>query len=397
MKKLLLVFLFVVLLSSVVLADAPFHIGIMTESVSMSEDEYRGAERLIKEYGKVSDGGMFMQITSPDLSSAEMETTISQIVAFADDPLMKAIVVSTAMEGVVEGFRRVREIRPDILLFTGSAQEDPTMIADVTDLSVAVDMISRGYLSALEAKKMGADTYVYVTFPRHMSYELLSRNRDITKVACKDLGLKFVEMAAADPYSDVGVSGAQQFILEKVPTWIEKYGKNTAFSTTNNALQEPLIRRIAELGAIYIEPDFASPIMGFPGALGVAFEEADQGNWPNIVKKIEEKVVEFGASGRLGTWAFSYPYSTTVGLGEHAKRVIEGKSELLDKSDIMDAISKYSPGVGWNSTYYVDANDVERKNFILIYQDTYVFGRGYLGQTSEVIPEKYYDKNIGKK
>ena len=397
MKKLLLALLFIVLFSSITLADAPFHIGVMTGTVSQQEDELRGAERLIKEYGQVSDGGMISHLTWPDSFMTEMETTISQIASWADDPLMKAIVVQSAVPGTVEGFRRVRELRPDILLFSGSPQEDPVMAAETADLCVTQDNISRGYLLILGAKKLDADTFVHISFPRHMSYELLSRRRDIMMEACKDLGLKFVNVGAPDPTSDVGVSGAQQYLLEKVPAWIEEYGKNAAFFTTNDALEEPLIRRVAEGGAIYVEGDYASPTMGYPGALGVEFEEADRGNWPNIVKKVEEKVVEFGASGRMGCWAYSYPYCIAAGLGEHAKRIIEGKSELLDKSDILDAFGKYSPGAEWNSSYYVDADDVVRKNYLLVYQDTYIFGRGYLNQTSEVIPEKYYDKNIGKK
>jgi hypothetical protein len=397
MKKLLLAFLFIVLLSSVVLADAPFHIGIMTGTVSQQEDELRGAERLIEEYGRVSDGGMISHVTSPDNPDAEIETTISQITAWADDPLMKAIVVQTSISGTTEGFRRVRELRPDILLFAGSPQEDPAMIAGVADLVMQNDNISRGYLLILGAKKLGADTFVHISFPRHMSYELLSRRRDIMMETCKDFGMEFVNLGAPDPRSDVGVAGAQQYLLEKVPTWIEEYGQKAAFFTTNDALEEPLIRQVATYGGLYVEGDYASPTMGYPGALGVKFEEADKGNWPAIVKKVEEKVIEAGAAGRMGCWAFSYPYCIAAGLGEHAKRVIEGKSELLDKTDIMDALGVYSPGAGWNASYYVDANDVVRKNFMLVYQDTYIFGRGYLNQTSEVIPEKYYDKNIGKK
>jgi len=397
MKKLLLTFLFIILFSSITLADAPFHIGIMTGTVSQAEDSLRGAEQLIEEYGQVSDGGMFSHLAYPDNFMAEIETTISQIVSWVDDPLMKAIVVGESVPGTVEAFRRVRELRPDILLFAGHPHEDPVMVSEVADFSMYVDMLSRGYLSTLEAKILGADTYVFITFPRHLSYELISRTRDITKVACEDLGLKFITVGAPDPTSDVGVAGAQQFILEKVPAWIEKYGKNTAFFTTNTSLNEPLIRRVAEFGAIYIEPGVASPIVGFPGALGVKFEEADKGDWPKILKKVEDAVIEAGGAERIATWAYSYSYCTTAGLGEHAKRVIEGKSELLDKSDIMDALGKYSPGAEWNCSSYVDANDVKRKNFLLVYQDTYVFGKGYLKLTSEIVPEKYYDKNIGKK
>jgi len=397
MKKLLLAFLFIVLCFSFALADAPFHIGVLTGTVSQMEDEYRGGERCIEEYGQVSDGGMISHLTYPDSFMTEMETTISQIVSWADDPKIKAIVAMSAIPGTVEGFRRVREIRPDILLFAGSPHEDPVMIAEVADLSVFTDMISRGYLMVLEAKKIGADNFVLVTFPRHMSIELLSRMRDILTVACEDLGLKFHIVGAPDPTSDVGVAGAQQFMLEKVPTWLEEYGKNTAFFTTNSALHEPLQKRIAEGGGIYIEGDGASPTVGYPGAFGVKFEESDKGDWPKILKKVEDAVIKAGGSGRMATWAYSAYFSYVVGLVEHAKRVIEGKSELLNKADIMDALTYATPGAGWNNSYYIDADGVTRKNYMLTYQDTYVLGKGYLNLTSEVIPEKYYDKNIGKK
>lgn len=215
--------------------------------------------------------------------------------------------------------------------------------------------------------------------------------------ACKDLGIKFIDMGSPDPTGDIGVAGAQQFILEKVPAWIERYGKNTNFFCTNDAHTEPLVKQVAKYGAIFVEADLPSPTMGYPGALGVEFEESDKGDWLKILKKVEDKVIEAGGAGRMGTWAYSVSYSCLAALGEHAKRVIEGKSELLDKGDIMDAFSKYTPGAVWNSSYYVDADDIERKNFFLVYQDTYIFGRGYLNMASVIVPEKYFDKNIGKK
>ncbi len=55
-------------------------------------------------------------------------------------------------------------------------------------------------------------------------------------------------MSAPDPVSDVGVAGAQQYILEQVPNWLEKYGKDTAFFATNDAHTEPLLKRVAEVG-----------------------------------------------------------------------------------------------------------------------------------------------------
>ncbi len=396
MKKVLMVMFFLVLISSYALADASFHIGIVTGTVTQSEDDLRGAEQLIKEYGNVSEGGMINHLTYPDQFMTEMETTIAQIVGLADDPLMKAIIVNQAIPGTVEAFRRVREMRPDILLFAGGPHEDPVMLADVADLSINPDNVARGYLIILAAERLGADTFMHISFPRHMSYELLSRRRDIMKVAAEDLGMQFIDMGSPDPTSDIGVAGAQQFILEKVPAWLDTYGKKTAFFCTNDAHTEPLLKRVAELGGYFIEADLPSPTMGYPGALGVQFDEADQGNWPAILDKVEEAVIDKGGSGRMGTWAYSFGFTTTAALGEHAKRVIEGNAEVLDMDAIMDAYQKYTPGAGWNGSYYVDNDGVDRDNFVLIYQDTYVFGHGYMNMTDEVVPDKYFDKNIGR-
>ncbi|MEA1884909.1 MAG: DUF3798 domain-containing protein [Thermotogota bacterium] len=392
MKKVFILSLLVVF-SVALFAAAPFHIGIVTGTVSQSEDDLRGAEQLIKEYGSVEDGGYIQHVTYPDNFMQEVDTTIAQIVGLADDPLMKAIVVNQAVPGTVAAFRRVREMRPDILLL-GHPHEDPNMVIDTFDLAVYPDNVARGYLIILAAKRLGADKFMHISFPRHMGYELLSRRRDIMKEACNDLGLEFIDMGSPDPTSDIGIAGAQQFILEKVPAWLEQYGPNTAFFCTNDAHTEPLLKRIAEMGGYFIEADLPSPTMGYPGALGVTFTEDEKGNWPAITAKVQEVVVAKGGANRMGTWAYSLGYTCSAGLGEHAKRVIEGDSEITNFDDVMEALMKYTPGAGWNGSLYVDADGIEHDNFVLIYQDTYVFNPytegGYLGMTQVEVPEKYF-------
>ncbi|MDR9769001.1 DUF3798 domain-containing protein [Acetomicrobium sp.] len=372
----------------VAFAEAPYHIGIVTGTVSQGEDELRGAERLIEEYGSATNGGIIQHITYPDNFMQEMETTISQIAGLTDDPLMKAIIVNQSIPGTTEAFRRVKERRPDILCFAGEPHEDPGVIESVADLAINVHNIYRGYLIPLAAKKMGATDFVHISFPRHMSYELLSRRRNIMEVACNDIGLKFHFETAPDPVSDVGVAGAQQFILEKVPAWLEKYGKDTAFFCTNDAHTEPLIRQIVAHGGYFVEADLPSPLMGYPGALGIDLS-AEKGDFQAITKKIEEVIVEKGAAGRLGTWVYSFGYTTTVGLGELAKRIIDGNA-TISLSDLIASYEKFTPGASWNCGYYVDLNTgIEKKNHMLVYQDTYVFGKGYLEMTKVEIPEKY--------
>jgi len=369
---------------------AEFHIGIVTGTVSQSEDDLRGAEVLIEEYGAVVDGGMIQHITYPDNFMQEMETTITQIVGLADDPLMKAIVVNQAIPGTTEAFRRVREKRTDILLIAGEAHEDPLVIESAADLVINNDFVARGYLIIHTAKEMGADGFVHISFPRHMSYETLSRRRTIMEEACNDLGLKFVFETAPDPTSDVGVAGAQQFILEKVPAWVDKYGENTAFFCTNDAHTEPLLKQLVEYGGYFVEADLPSPLMGYPGALGIDLS-AEKGDFPAILKKVEKTIADKGGAGRFGTWAYSYGYTTTAGLGELAKNVLEGNAELANLPDLMKAYNKYTPGAEWNGSFYTDANTgVRAKNHVLIYQDTYIMGTGYMGTPDVEVPEKYF-------
>jgi len=380
-------------------AQAKYHIGIVTGTVSQSEDDLRGAEALIKAYGDVKSGGMIQHITYPDDFMSQQETFISSVVSLADDKLMKAIIVNQAIPGTTEAFKRVKAKRADILLLAGEAHEDPLVIqGSGADMVLSNDFVSRGYTIIWSAKQLGAKKFVHISFPRHMSYETMSRRNEIFKVACADLGLEYAFETAPDPTSDVGMPGAQQFIMEKTPQWVEKYGKNTAFFCTNDGETEPLLRQMLAYGGIFIEADLPSPLMGYPGALGIDLSK-EMGNFPAILKKVEAAVVAKGGGGRFGTWAFSYGFTLSAGLGEFAKNVIDGKAKKDSLKDVFTALSKYTPGAKWNGAYYTDASTgVRAKNQVLVYMDTYIMGgsktdkaKGYfLPTTTLKIPEKYF-------
>jgi hypothetical protein len=373
-------------------AGGTFHIGILTETVSQAEDDLRGAEELIRRYGRVSEGGMIQHATYPDNFMDQQEVFISQVSAMADDPLMKAIIVNNAIPGTAEAFKRVKEKRPDIICIAAEAHEDPLVIQQSADLATNADFISRGYLIPWAAKQLGADTFVHISFPRHMSYESLGLRRQIMEEACRDLGIRFVFETAPDPTSDVGVAGAQQFILEQTPQWIQQYGTNAAFFCTNDAHTEPLLKQLLVYGGMFVEADLPSPLMGYPGALGIDLT-AEAGDFPAILKKVEEAVIEKGGAGRFGTWAFSYGFTVSAGLGEFAKRVIDGSASIDSSADLYAALGEFTPGARWSGGNYIDANTgIRAKNQILIYMDTYIMdnpGR-YLPTTEQTVPDKYY-------
>ena len=65
-----------------------YKIGVVTPTLSTSEDEFRAAEKMVKKYP-----GIVKHITLPENFSTEIETGLSQITSLADDPNMKAIIV----------------------------------------------------------------------------------------------------------------------------------------------------------------------------------------------------------------------------------------------------------------------------------------------------------------
>lgn len=364
------------------------HIGIVTGSVSQSEDDRRGAEAFQAKYGKDS----VTLAIYPDNFTDELETTIQTIVNLSDDPLMKAIIVNQAVPGTTEAFRKIKESRPDILCIAGESHEDLPEIGSAADLVCNNDFVARGYLMIRTAHELGCDTFVHISFPRHMSYETMSRRVAIMKAACEEFGMEFVLLTAPDPTSDVGISGAQAYILENVEGWVKKYGDKAAYFCTNDAHTEPLLKQLLKFGGYFIEADLPSPLMGYPGALGIDLTK-EAGDFEKILAKVESSVVEKGGAGRFGTWAYSYGYITTAGLAEHAVNVLAGDSELCDIDDIAKAYQVYSPKAEWNGSNYTNVEtEVKSDNIFLVYQDTYIMGDPgkFMGSTKIEVPEKYF-------
>ena len=85
-------------------AAGDYHIGIVTGSVSQSEDDRRGAEAFQAMYGE----DRVKLAIYPDNFTEELETTIQTIVNLSDDPEMKAIIVNKAIPGTTEALRQIK-------------------------------------------------------------------------------------------------------------------------------------------------------------------------------------------------------------------------------------------------------------------------------------------------
>ncbi|MDW7670969.1 MAG: DUF3798 domain-containing protein [Bacillota bacterium] len=103
--------------------DSAYKIGFMTGTVSQNEEEYRAAENMQALYG-----GMIEISTYPDRFMQEQETTITNMMAMASDPHLKAIVMVQAVPGAAAAIARVREVRSEMMFILGTPGEDPERI-----------------------------------------------------------------------------------------------------------------------------------------------------------------------------------------------------------------------------------------------------------------------------
>lgn len=381
---------------NVVHESAKFHIGLVTGTTSQSIDEFSAAEKLIKKYGDSNLGGYICHLNYPDNFPKETENVISQITSFIDDDKIKAVVVNQGIKGTAEAFKIIKERRPDIMCLVSNTQEEPEEIHKYADLIIDPDNIKRGYLIPLCAKQMGARTFVHVSFKRHREIELVNLRERIMKATCNKLGMKFVAIDAPDPASDGGIAEAQNFILDQFPLWIKKYGKDTAFFSTNDAHIAPIIKKTLEYGAIFVEQDLPSPILGYKEALDIK-DDADN---IDILRK-EEMLLYKKNPDRMGTWVYSYGSSTTELLVELAMRCIKGEIDKPDIKNVRQIFEEINPDVSWKADYYVDGKSgKEASNHILVYQDTYIFGKGFSNIADSKIPDiaellkKYEEDNI---
>jgi hypothetical protein len=366
----------------------PFYIGLVTGSGDQGEDYYAGIQTVMARYGDAEEGGLIKHRVYPDDFVSRIEEVKATIESLAEDPMVKAIIVFEAVPGTAESFQHIKAKRSDIFLLSAESHEDMQKTSAVTDMYVGTDFISRGYLIPRTAKELGANTLVHVSIPRHMLDEAILRRRSIMEEACKDLGMKFVYENAPDPTADTGVDFAQNFIKEHMPIWLNEYGPDTAFFATNNAHTEPMIAGVIEHGGYFVEADVPSPVMGYPEALGLDIKDIWDDD-PQILNRIEEALDEKGASGRLGTWTASMNSANIVALVEFGKLLVLGKADINDYDALLECYENAAQGGKWNGQIYVDAKGATYPDIFLIYEDTYVFGKGFMGNTEVEVPEKY--------
>ncbi|WP_419726331.1 DUF3798 domain-containing protein [Terrisporobacter petrolearius] len=342
-----------------------YHIAIVTPTLSTSEDEYRAGEEMAKKYPDI-----VKHLTLPENFEEEIETCISTIVSSADDPLMKAVIVSSGQSGLIPAFQQIKEKNPDILTISAPIFDEPEMMSKYIDLNLDTNWLERGRTIVEKANKMGAKTFVHYSFPTHLSKPLISARKDKMKETCEKLGMKFVEVVTPDPQTGDSVEAMQQFLQEDIPRQIEKYGKDTNIFGSNCPMYDVIIKEALNLKYMVAEQCCPTPTQAYPTVLGLEINEEDQTNFDKINEMISEKVDAAGMKGRLSGWPISVNVYMPQFAVEVAKEVIENDFDYKDATKLNE-LTKEKFGIEVDYTKLEDKGKTFDNYFVMLMESIF--------------------------
>jgi hypothetical protein len=348
---------------------ADYTIGIVTPTLSTSEDEFRAADNMAKKYP-----GIVKHITLPENFSTEIETGLSQITSLADDPKMKAIIVVSGQAGLLPALQKVEEIRPDIITMTAPIWDDPVLMSQYVDVNLDTDWVRRGEAIASNAHEMGAQTIIHYSFPTHLAKEVISQRKDAMQRTCEELGMEWVEVVTPDPQTGNGTGPMLQFLREDLPRQIEKYGADTNVFGTNCPMYDVIIDEAFKLKFMVAEQCCPTPLQAYPTVLGLEISEEDAWDFDKVNAMISEKAADAGMTGRLGGW----PMPATVFMPQYAVELAMAMIEdpSFDYKDV-DQLNQFSSDVfGCNvsfNNFKASADGPAFDNYFVMIMDSILY------------------------
>jgi hypothetical protein len=359
-------------------------IVIVTPSETAAPDAFHAAESFAKSPIEGKPSAEFLHLALPDKPKGESGVA-SFIVDAAADLRVRAIVVAPAVRGTAEGLRRAKEARKagsELFCVVGGSSDDELAIESSADIIVDLDRVYRAYITVWAAKKMGARSLVAAYEREEASSPAALRERAIMSAAAADLGLGYAAMVAPEGVGDVA------FVRAGSGAWLRQYGPDAAFYCSSRELVQSIISGAIGGGGMVVDAAGAASAGAYAAALGVDLSSA-KGDSKKERALVEAAAAAVGMKGRLGLWDAADGDACVAGLSEFATRVIKGtakKDEIKDLTAALDART----GSAWIADYDVDSSTgVKSANRILVRQDIYLLGKGYLQSALQQVPSKY--------
>ncbi len=372
----------------------PYKVGIFTHNLHGSLDSDDHTDLFAKNINRFWPDDRVEVRLFPSDSDLKPKVVKSLLLSLGDDPRLRAVVVSEAPMGSIEGLAKLRLRRPEILVFVIDPHEDIQRMAKASTLTFSLNHSARGFIYPTMAQRMGARSLVLLSFPRHMEMPHFARTRRIMAQVARDMGMILVtDLNGPDPLTGPADQAELETFLQKtMDRYLEQYGPQTAFVSTSTAYSELIVPLAMQKGGKILPAVQSSLILGYPQALDLV-EEAGVlfGRWKRLLALEDEKIMSLEPKDEFAVWTYPYPHTAILAMTDLAVRAIENKINIYDMRTIGATLVKYSPGAKWLIGTHLDySTDALVPQVFLLLQDSYWFGHGYQGFTRLHIPNRYF-------
>jgi hypothetical protein len=374
---------------------------VITPKDDLAPGPYAGAEDFVRERAKKGDPGEVHAILPDGIAPGDKrkggaETAMADFVAkAAADPAVKAIVVDPALPGCAEGFRRAKAARPELVCVAGDSREDQLALESSADLVVDLDRVYRAYLVPWAAKKMGAKSLVAVYSAAEGLDQLAAgyaaREQAIMSAAAGDFGIKYVSIETP-PGTD-----AAAFARAMTGSWLKDNGPGAALYCSDPAIATSLLAGAIAGNGYLVDAAAAATSPAYAAVLGLDLSPA-KGEARKERSIVEREVSRLGLKGRLGLWDADYERASVTGMAEFAQRAAAANGASDPRTQLLAALSAAAPGGAWIAAYDIDpSTGVKSANHVLLREDVYVLGSGYLQSALQQVPVKYLVAGSGSR
>lgn len=314
-------------------------IGIITGCGTEDQEELCAAKSINEKYAGETALATYTDATSLLLAAQ----------TFAGDPSIKALIIVKAGDGTLMAIDKAKQLNPELLIICGAPSEDVAAIAGKADIVMLFDKLKMGAAIPEKAAGMGAATLIHYSCASLLADKTVAAYRELMIAACEQCGVTYLDVTAPDPTGGTGIDGAKQFIMDDVARQVAQYGKDTAFFSSDDALQEPLISAVLEQGAIFPQQSNPSPFCGYPAALDIDVS-SHEGDVSYMLDNIKAKLTERAQQGRMSTWGASVNKLMLQSGVEYALRYIQGVTGdasdggEVDESALLSLIHKFAGG-----------------------------------------------------
>lgn len=314
-------------------------IGIITGCGTEDQEELCAAKSINEKYAGETALATYTDATSLLLAAQ----------TFAGDPSIKALIIVKAGDGTLMAIDKAKQLNPELLIICGAPSEDVAAIAGKADIVMLFDKLKMGAAIPEKAAGMGAATLIHYSCASLLADKTVAAYRELMIAACELCGVTYLDVTAPDPTGGTGIDGAKQFIMDDVARQVAQYGKDTAFFSSDDALQEPLISAVLEQGAIFPQQSNPSPFCGYPAALDIDVS-SHEGDVSYMLDNIKAKLTERAQQGRMSTWGASVNKLMLQSGVEYALRYIQGVTGdasdggEVDESALLSLIHKFAGG-----------------------------------------------------